>query len=123
MTFTGKELASIVKLAKLMAFADGRIDKNELKMISAELIRFGAEVSDMKNLMKYSDEMEMSDAIRIVTTMTQEEKKYVSSYLGTLMSIDGNIDDSELKVWMVISKLCGLPQMNIPEAITNMANL
>lgn len=50
--------------------------------------------------------------------MNQEQKKYVTGYLATIMAADGEIADSEVTLWRLISTLANLPAMNIGEAIT-----
>ena len=52
--------------------------------------------------------------------MTYEQKKYVAAYLGTLMASDKDINDKELALWRLLSKLCGLPSMNITDAVEYM---
>jgi hypothetical protein len=55
--------------------------------------------------------------------MNAEEKRYVTAFLGTLICVDGDIQDSEMKLWSLVSALCDLPTMNIMEAVNIMANL
>lgn len=45
-------------------------------------------------------------------------EKYVTGYLATIMAADGEIADSEVSLWRLISTLANLPAMNIGEAIT-----
>ncbi|MBQ7420855.1 MAG: TerB family tellurite resistance protein [Prevotella sp.] len=115
MTFTGIEMAAIAKLALAMANADGKVDKNELSYIALEMARFG--VKDADPILKGGMEMDATIALSIVAKMNQEEKKYVTAYLGTLIAADGKIDDKEMALWKLTSSLCGLPIMNIAEAI------
>lgn len=49
--------------------------------------------------------------------MTNEEKKYVTAYLGAIICADGKIEDSEIKAWSLISSICDLPRMSIKEAL------
>ena len=115
MTFTSIEMSAISKLALAMAAADGKVEKSELGYIALELTRFG--VKDADPILKGADEMDPTIALSIVSKMTPKEKKYVAAYLGTVMAVDRNIDDKELSLWRLTSTLCGLPTMNIQEAI------
>lgn len=64
-----------------------------------------------------------ADALAILVSLDDERKKYVSSYLGTIMVSDGDIDEKEMALWQLISTLCGFPTMSIKDAVNNMANL
>lgn len=123
MVFTNEELSAILRLAHAMANADGKITKEETGMIFLELHRFGVDQAKAKLLAEIGDKMSYAEACQIVSRMTTQEKRYVTAYLGTLICADGDINDSELKLWSLITALCDLPQMSIGEAIQIMANL
>ena len=115
MTFTSIEMSAISKLALAMAAADGKVEKSELTYIALEMARFG--VKDADSILKGAEEMDPTIALSIVSKMTPKEKKYVAAYLGTIMAVNGDIDAKELSLWRLTSSLCGLPTMNIQEAI------
>lgn len=123
MEFTKLEMSAIVKLAKVMVMADGRVDEKEMKLMTNELLRFGVPINDVSSLLDLGDNMEYSDAIKIISAMSDYEKKYVTAYLGVMIAIDGDIDESETKMWSLISVLCELPTMSINDAVTFMKNL
>lgn len=106
-----------------MIAADGRIEKNEVEVMSNELIRFGVPQSQLNGLLTLADAMDATVAFAIVAGFDDERKKYVASYLGTIMISDGDVDDKELALWSLISTLCGLPTMTVGEAVQNMANM
>lgn len=114
-------MSAIAKLALAMAAADGNVEKCELSYIALELARFG--VKDADSILKGADNMEPSVALTIVSQMISDEKKYVAAYLGTLMAVNGEIDDKELALWRLTSTLCGLPTMTIKEAINYIQNM
>ena len=121
--FNALELSAIVKLAKVMAAADGHFDVKELTVIANEAKRFGIPNDDFDMILTTSDAMEASDSIMIVKAMDTQRKKYVAAYLGSIMAIDGDIDDKELTFWQLVSTLAGLPTMTIIEAVNYMAEL
>ena len=123
MTFNGKELIAIIKMAKAMVKADGKIEPSELSVMAVELARFGVPENQLKTLLKASDNMETSQALVLINEMDEERKKYVASYLGVIMVSDGAVNEQELILWNLVSTLCSLPEMNITEAINNMKNL
>ncbi|WP_278793727.1 tellurite resistance protein TerB [Hoylesella nanceiensis] len=123
MTFNGKELIAIIKMAKAMVEADGKIEPSELSVMAVELARFGVPKNQLKILLEASDNMEASQALILINEMDEERKKYVASYLGMIMVSDGDVNEQELILWNLVSRLCSLPEMNITEAINNMKNL
>ena len=123
MIFTNQELAAILRLAHAMANADGKITNEETQMIVLEMKRFGVDVNNARLIAEIGDKMPYGECCQIVSNMTAEEKKYVTAFLGTLICADGDVDDSEMKLWSLISTLCDLPTMNIFEAVKIMANL
>ena len=122
MEFSKKEMTAILSVGKAMVDADGKVDDNELTVMSLELVKFGVPRDHLKELFKAAIQMEPSEAMAIISMFNQKQKKYVASYLGTIMAADGNIDDRELALWRIVSKLCGLPNMTITEAIGNMTH-
>ena len=123
MIFTNQELPAILRLAHAMANADGKITNEETQMIVLEMKRFGVDVNNARLIAEIGDKMPYGECCQIVSNMTAEEKKYVTAFLGTLICADGDVDDSEMKLWSLISTLCDLPTMNIFEAVKIMANL
>jgi uncharacterized membrane protein YebE (DUF533 family) len=123
MTFKKIEFAAIVKLAIAMAGADGIVAENEKKAIALELARFGVSETDLPLLLATAQAMKPTDELMIVNNMNNEQKKYVAAFLGALMTVDGEIAEDEMKLWRLTSTLCGLPTMNVAEAIHYMANM
>jgi uncharacterized tellurite resistance protein B-like protein len=123
MIFTNQELAAILRLAYAMANADGKITNEETQMIVLEMKRFGVGLNNAQLIAEIGDKMSYGECCQMVSNMTAEEKKYVTAFLGTLICADGDVDDSEMKLWSLISTLCDLPTMNIFEAVKIMANL
>ena len=120
MTFKRTELIAIMSMANAMIMADGRIDDAETSVISVEMLKFGIPLEDFKEIYTRGMNMEPDIAVDIVSKMTYEQKKYVAAYLGTLMASDKDINDKELALWRLLSKLCGLPSMNITDAVEYM---
>lgn len=123
MTFSGQELTAIIKMAKSMVLADGKIEPSEIAVMTREFMRFGVLQDQVDLLLKASDNIEASQAVALIARMDEERKKYVASYLGVIMASDGDIDDNELAIWTLISTLCGLPTMTVMDAINNMKDL
>lgn len=123
MTFSGQELTAIIKMAKSMVMADGKIKPAEIAVMTREFMRFGVLQDQVDLLLKASDSIEASQAVALIARMDEERKKYVASYLGVIMASDGDIDNNELALWTLVSTLCGLPTMTVMEAINNMKNL
>ena len=122
MQFNGLELSAIVKLAKAMAAADGKIANEELTVIALDLAKFGVSQADSENFLTLSDAMEFGHAIALVAAMNNEQKKYVAGYLASIMVADGEIADSEMTLWRLVSTFASLPTMTVREAITFWTN-
>lgn len=116
-------MTAIIKIAKLMVMADGKIEPSEIAVMKGEFMRFGVPQNQVKALMEASDRMDANQATVLIAGMDEERKRYVASYLGVIMVSDGDINDNELALWNIVSTLCGLPTMNVLEAINNMKDL
>ncbi len=123
MTLNSEQLAAIYKLAITMVAADGKVYKSELDCVVLELLKFGVSPEQEKNLRILAESMEPAKAIEIVSGLNSEAKKYVASFLGTIMAVDGNIDEKEHILWVFVSSACKLPRMSVGEAISNMSKL
>lgn len=122
LSFSHKEMAAVIKVAKMMAAADGKLHEAEAAMIAKEAMRFGIARGAMEALLEQSDALDATEALTIISNFNNAEKRYVSAYLGTMMAVDGNIDDKEVELWQFVSLICGLPSMNVHDAISYMSN-
>ncbi|MBQ7279628.1 MAG: TerB family tellurite resistance protein [Bacteroidales bacterium] len=122
LSFSKQEITSIIRIAVAMCAADGEAHPNEMKMISNEALRFGVSANDFKVLLNKASDMKGDMALANIALMNDAQKRYVCAYLGTLMAIDGDIDDREKALWSLVSTLCELPTMSIADAIKYMAN-
>lgn len=118
--FSHREMAAIIALAKAMALADGSLDKREVSMMSKEALRFGIAPKDFMNLLQKSDGMEPEETFAVIAIMNDAQKRYVTAYLGTMMAVDGDIDDAERTLWNFVSLICKLPTMSLVDAISYM---
>lgn len=116
MTFNGKQLAALVKMGVSMALADGRLADEERITIVMELASFGVTEDQAAGLLDAAQSMEASEALSVLSNMTQEQKKYATGYMAVVMAADGNIADDEVKLWQLVSTLCSFPTMSIREA-------
>ena len=119
MTFTKKEMAAIVRIAKQMCNADGRFSEIEIR----NLVDF-TENFDIATVEEWADEMTGYEAAAILAAMNADQKYYVCCYLAELMTVDGEINDAEIKVWQFVSTLADFPNISIREALdSNYRNL
>lgn len=107
----------MVKLGVAMASADGKVANEETSAISAELVKFGVTPNEVVLLLKGAKEMSPADALTIISTMNNEQKKYVTGYLAVIMVSDGEIADSETKLWQLICALGSFPAMTLEDAL------
>lgn len=113
MFFTDREKAAIFRLMGSIACADGNLAYEEKKLTDVV-------VSVMNGPGKGADlalNMKPSEAMDIVAAMTYDEKRFVCSALGSMVAIDGRIDDKEMLLWALFSERCKLPEMSLGDAI------
>ena len=122
LSFNRVEMKAILQIAGAMAGADGRAHPNEMKMMMNECGRFGIDAMEAEILLSEAKNMDVTESMAAIATMTDAQKRYVCAYLGTMIAIDGDIDDKEMALWHLISTLCKLPTMNIADAVKYMAN-
>ena len=120
MTFNKLEFIAMLKIGKAMVTADGKIEKNELTMMTAVLMSFGVSPSDLRELLDLSDAMDATTALGIISGMTDSQKKYVCAYLANIMVADGDVDATEEALWKLTTALCDLPIMTVGEAVKYM---
>lgn len=123
MHFSVREMIAIFKMANAMVMADGKIEDEEIRLMSIEATKFGIQLNEFKRLVMAAESMDVSESIEIVSNMSLEQKEYVASYLGVIMISDGDIDDKELALWKMLTFMCKLPPMSLPQAIDNWNNL
>lgn len=118
MTFNGLEMSAISKLAMAMANADVVVRQEEIATILMELANFCVSSEAAKSILSTADNLEYSQAVGVVSSMNEQQKKYVTGFLAAIMAADGEIADSEVAMWRLISTLASLPKMSISEAVT-----
>ena len=101
-----------------MALADGKVEEVEKVAIAFELVKFGVSQQDATTIINSSKVMEASDALATLSAMSTEQKKYATGYLAAIMASDGDIADTEVKLWQVICTLSNFPTMNIGQALS-----
>ena len=115
--FNQEEKSAVYKVAKMMAEADGVVLHEEIKSIEEEMPKFGVTPDEYDSLILSGEKMAAIDAFVILHAMDEKKKKMVSSFLGYFLSVDQDIDDSELALWIFIVKVCNLPKMNVRQAV------
>lgn len=115
MEFSDKELGAILKVGHAMVEADGRIDPNEVEVLFEGLAE--GSINRREELLRMADAMDSVEMISILSGMSECHKRYVAGYLASIMISDNDIDEMEMRLWQLISNLCGFPQMTIREAV------
>lgn len=119
--FEHNEIIAIYKVAKMMADADGVYLFEEKECIVEEMHRLGIE--NLETIVLDNENLKTLDAFIIIDRFSFESKKYVSAFLGKLMSVDGDIADIELALWRFICQVCNLPIMTNRQALNLMNEL
>lgn len=114
MTFSNKEMAAIIRIAKQMCNSDGRFTQSEMN----NLLNF-TENFDVSYVEGLADDMTGYEAAAVLAAMSADQKYYVCCYFAELMAVDGVISDSEVKVWQFVSQMADFPNMTIREALNS----
>lgn len=119
MQFSGNEMAALLKAAKMMALADGVMTNDEKEVMKADLKSFGVEIDTLQSVAieAAANRMDGAEVIKVLSSMSNEQKKYACGYLAAVMAADGEIADKETELWSLISLLAGFPTMSVGEAI------
>lgn len=99
-----------------MVEADGKVTEEEKVALSLDLSKFGVNPDQLILMHTAAKAMSAEESVRIVSGFNAEQKKYATGYLAMLMASDG-IDESEIKLWRLLSTLCGFPMMSIEQAL------
>lgn len=122
MQFSHLELSAIVKAAQGMIAADGRVDDSETRILALEITKFGVQPDQLKSMIELATAMEPSLMLAVLGAMNDSQKRYVCGFLASIMVIDGDIDDAEMKFWQMTSTYIGCPRMSLEEALKYWSN-
>lgn len=122
MKLTAIQLAAILKAGKTMVLADGKIEPEEMVVLTHELRNFNVPEQDVPKLLELGDSMSYTAMLATLNGLDIHTQKYVAGYLATIMVCDGDIDDNEMKLWQLTCTLAGFPIMNLKEALNYWAN-
>lgn len=99
-----------------MVNADGKVEQEEMKILAVGMAEFGVQEAQLKALMALADAMTPATMLATLSALNEDQKKFVCGFLATIMISDGDIDDSEVKLWQLTSSLAGFPTMSLAEA-------
>lgn len=117
MKFTNKQISALINLGSAMANADGRVVDVESAVMGFELHQLGVTPDVVLDVYTAAAEMSNVDALTTLSAMTDDQKKYATGFLAAIMVSDGDIDDSETKLWQLICTLGDFPKMTLEEAL------
>lgn len=123
MKFSKKELEAVLKITVAMASADGVVTQIETNFIAYELSRFGVEPAQTGALIDETMALPFETAISVIKSLDEEQKYYVCAFMAGVMSCDGEVDTTELRLWQYTCQLCSLPHTTLDDAIEYMHNL
>ena len=101
----------------MMAEIDGVVLHEEIKSIEDAMANLNVARDEYDKLKIEGEKTECIDALVIIYKMSKDKKKYLSAFLGYIISVDDDINDAELALWSFIIKVCTLPKMNIRQAV------
>ncbi len=117
MDFNNLELSAVLKAGKCMVLADGKVEDEEMKVLTLGMAEFGVTPDHLKILLALSDAMTPATMLATLAALDDSQKKFVCGFLATIMVCDGDVDDAEVKLWQLTSYLAGFPTMSMAEAV------
>lgn len=99
-----------------MAKADGKYDDSESHIIALCMEQLGVGKFDIPELFKLAEAMNLATMVSILSLLEENQKKFVCGFLAAIMISDGDVDETEVKLWQLTSTFCGFPTMTIIEA-------
>lgn len=118
MQFNNLELSAVLKVGFCMANADGKMEQEEMKVLALGMAEFGVDEQHFQMLTTLANAMTPATMLATLAALNESQKKFVCGFLASIMISDGDIDDSEVKLWQLTSTLAGFPKMSIAEAAT-----
>ena len=112
MYFTNSEKQAIYRLLMDMSLIDNDIDSKEVILTMAIVEKLNISDYDLDR----ATAITIDNALETVANMTNTEKDFVCSALGTMIAIDGEVNPKEMLLWGIITERCGFPEMNLMEA-------
>lgn len=95
-----------------MSLIDNDIDSKEVILTMAIVEKLNISDYDRNR----ATAITIDNALETVANMTNTEKDFVCSALGTMIAIDGEVNPKEMLLWGIITERCGFPEMNLMEA-------
>ena len=117
MQFTGKELAALLKMGITMAGADGKFLDSEKAALTLGMAEFGLDTKAIAAETIIADAMTPVQALSILAALDPSQQKFATGFLASIMVSDGEVHDSEVKLWQLVCALCGFPTMSIAQAL------
>lgn len=112
LSFFEYEKIAIAYVAVAMQGIDG--DTNAQEYIFNALVMKKFEITNYH--LSSARKLSLLDAMATLKTMSEEKKRCVSAILGSLIIIDGRIDDKEMSLWRLLSSICSFPTMSLQDA-------
>lgn len=117
MKLSGLQLAAILKAGIIMVLADGKVQPQEMLVLTHELRNFNVSEKEVQTLLEAAETMDSGIMLATLNSLDTHIQKYVAGYLATIMVSDGDIDDTEMKMWKLTCTLAGFPTMTLKEAL------
>lgn len=96
-----KERLSHVKTLLALAFADGKLEKNEITAIAAFAARENVDVEEVQKM------LDGKDNVNFIPPQTEEDKIQYLHDLVLLMIADGNISEKEYELCKAVADQFG----------------
>jgi hypothetical protein len=117
LNFDYQQKVAIYKVAEMMINADEQVMFEERLMLENGFKALGLSNLEFLGIKEEASNFEYSSCLQLLSALDALQKKFVASFLGAIISSDGDIDDRELELWRELSFQCGFPIMSNRQAI------
>lgn len=115
--YSRTQLAAIIKVAEAMIAVDGKVENVETALYGREMVRIKVSAEEFEAAYQQSCNLKYGEALKTISMFSHTEKKHVAALLLAIMAIDGNIDESEQKLWSFVSNLCSFPSITVKDVL------
>ena len=108
MSWSTKQKFAVLKSIAYLVGADKKIAPQEMQVISGFLNRYGLDMSAMNE----QANMSQSEMEEIISELSALDKDLIKSYWRETITCDGDVDDREVEILVMMAENCGIDLEN-----------
>lgn len=113
MEFDDIQKMALGKVSAIMLKSDGRAEVNETMFT----VNYWKRLGITTDFFKLGKHLSLEKSCIIIANFSEEQKRFTTAFLGTLMLADGKMANEELLFMNFLRKKCALPKMTPKECV------